>query len=130
MNPTIKYLNADLDLLASFDLRPLARALESRGIFVLHVDVLGDGSWMARMESDESFVSAADTVSALLTSIESLDSGSLELWKACAQRHFDLGYDCGEASPCFNDELPVNLLARMAALRISLRITLYPNPRG
>lgn len=63
---------------------------------------------------------------ALLSAIESLDGPTHELWSACTSREFNIGYDCGDEPWAFSHELTPETLARMAALGIALRITLYP----
>jgi hypothetical protein len=50
--PKIKYLNTDLDLIAPFNLTPLASALESRGVFPLSVTPGDNGLWYSTSEVD------------------------------------------------------------------------------
>jgi hypothetical protein len=63
---------------------------------------------------------------ALLTAIEALDPKSRIQWDACVIREFNIGYDCGDEPRAFSHGLTASTLARVAALSISLRITLYP----
>jgi hypothetical protein len=120
------YLNTDLDLVAGQSLQALADALEARGVFPLHVDLRDDQQWYSTLETEEQFTQPEPNIAALLTAIEALDPQSRIQWAACAIREFNIGYDCGDEPWAFNHGLTVPTLARMAALGIALRITLYP----
>jgi hypothetical protein len=122
----IHYLNTDLDLIAEQDLNDLAAALDAQGVFPLHVDQREGGRWHATFETGEQFTQPEANIVALLTAIESLDSPARAVWSGCSSREFNIGYDCGDEPWAFNQQLTPGTLARMAALGISLRITLYP----
>ena len=122
----INYINTDLDLVAPFDLEPLAQALSTRGASPLHVLLRDDGAWFSSLETDESFYSVEPNAAALLAAIERLDSESRRLWAPCALRELNIGYECGDEPYPFTNELKAATLARIAALDISVRITLYP----
>lgn len=126
MKREIHYLNTDLDLVAEHDLAALATALDSRGVFPLHVTQGDNRMWYARLETEEQYTQPEPNIIALLSVIESLDDRTLELLSACTSREFNIGYDCGDEPWAFNNQLTSETLARMAALGISLRITLYP----
>jgi hypothetical protein len=120
------YLNTDLDLVAGQSLQALAGALATRGMLPLHVDPRDDRHWYSTLETEEKFTQPEPNIVALLTAIEALDPQSHIQWAACAIREFNIGYDCGDEPRAFNHGLTAPTLARMAALGISLRITLYP----
>jgi hypothetical protein len=120
------YLNTDLDLVAGQSLQALADALETRGVFPLHVHLRDDQQWYSTLETVEQFTQPEPNIVALLTAIEALDPQSRIQWDACVIREFNIGYDCGDEPRAFNHGLTASTLARMAALAISLRITLYP----
>jgi len=127
LKPKIEYLNTDLDLAARYDLTSLTEALSERGAFLLDpCTEQDDGTWDATLETEESFSSPQPNVDALLDAIETLDSDSRQDWDGCTLREFNIGYDCGDEPWAFNNELNFQTLSRMAALRISLRITIYP----
>jgi len=115
-----------LDLVAQQSLKALAAAFEARGVFPLHVDLRDDQLWYSTLETEEQFTQPEPNIVALLTAIEALDPQSRNQWAACATREFYIGYDCGDEPWAFNHGLTAPTLARMAALGISLRITLYP----
>lgn len=120
------YLNTDLDLVAERNLDALTAALQSQGVFPLHNEPRDDGHWYATLETEEQFDRPEPNITVMLTAIETLDQRSRELWSACTSREFNIGYDCGDEPWAFNHALTAPTLARIAALGISLRITLYP----
>ena len=50
--PVIRYLNTDLDLVASVPLDDLAALLESLGVFPLHVTHGDDGLWYSTLDTE------------------------------------------------------------------------------
>ncbi|QJW95568.1 hypothetical protein [Frigoriglobus tundricola] len=130
MTTPIRYINTDLDLVASYDLGALARALEARDVFALHVTSGDDGSCSARFElntfADDPGDNLEQTISKILDAIESFDVSIQSLWLGCSLREFDIGYECGTEPWAFNNELTNHTLLRMARVGTSLRITLYP----
>ena len=94
--------------------------------FALHVSQSDDGRWHAGLETDEQFNHPEPNIVALVMAIEALDPHFRALWSACTSREFNIGYECGDAPWAFNHELTAATLARVAALGVSLRITLYP----
>ena len=126
MTDTIRYLNTDLDLASPDELAPRAAALEARGLLRLHVSRRDDGLCHATFEDGEQHDEPAPNVAAMLAVVESLERPLRALWDGCVVRRLDAGYECGARPWGFGHELPGELLARMAALGLSLRITLYP----
>jgi hypothetical protein len=126
MKEQTHYLNTDLDLVAERNLDALTAALQSQGVFPLHNESRADGRWYATLETEVQFDRPEPNIAAILTAIETLDQRPRELWSACTSREFNIGYDCGDAPWAFNHALSPPTLARIAALGISLRITLYP----
>jgi hypothetical protein len=122
----IHYLNTDLDLVSSQDLEPLAASFGTELVFPLHVDKRDDGRWYATLETEENFSEPECNITAFLEAIEAFDDRARDHWLACESREFNIGYDCGDEPRAFNQGLTAATIARMAALGISLRITLYP----
>lgn len=120
------YLNTDLDLMSAQNLKPLAAVLEAQGMMVLHVDQHHNGLWHAALETGENFDHPDANSRAILSLIEALQPPERALWEGCAVREFDVGYECGSIPRGFNQALAAGTLARMAALGVSLRVTLYP----
>jgi hypothetical protein len=129
--PTAEYLNTDLDVTSEADLGGLARVLESRGLFALHVTRADDGLWRARFETEAQLLEPEASIAAMVAVVESLDDAHRAVWLACAQRAFDVGYECGAGPWAYGHGLSSGLLGRMAAVGASLRLTLYPaDPRS
>ncbi|PQO26626.1 hypothetical protein [Blastopirellula marina] len=124
---SIRYLNTDLDLCCDDDLTSLTAELESSGATPLHVTLSEDARWYATVETDRQHVEPEANIAELLTAIESLSSSSRSIWNRCSLREFNLGYDCGLKPWAFNQGLSAELLARIAAAGVSLRVTLYPH---
>ena len=95
MNDSICYLNTDLDLTSIDDLTGLADALETRGVFPLHVTHAENGIWHATFETDIQFAEPERNIAAMLAAIESLPDKLRSVWSGCTHREFNIGYDCG-----------------------------------
>jgi hypothetical protein len=121
----IRYCNTDLDLTAPFDLAPLSEALAALNVFSLGIHQHHPGTWTSSFETG-AFGAPQPNITALLDAIDRLDPVSFGLWKKCTVRDFNLGYECGETPRVFQQGVSADNLARMAALGLSLRITLYP----
>jgi hypothetical protein len=121
------YLNTDLDLASAEDLSSLAQALQDGGmLYSLHVTQVPSGGWTARFETYRSDQQPQATIEAMLDVIEKLPKEAMARWRKCTQREFNIGYDCGREPWAFTQGLSSTLLGRMAALEISLGVTLYP----
>ena len=125
MDGTITYLNTDLDLVSTDDLRPLAASLAARGLFTLHVERREDGRWYASFETDEQLSEPEPTIAAMLMAVESLTELHRAMWWACTRREFNIGFDCSTTPRAFTQTLSSSLLRRIVALDASLGVTLY-----
>ncbi len=125
MSGSIQYLNTDLDLKSSNDLSGLTAALESSGVFPLHVECGEDGNWHGTFETDIHFEEPEQTIAVMLSALESLAPSCREAWEQCFLRELNVGYDCGDKPWAFNQGLSKELLGRMANAGTSLRVTLY-----
>lgn len=126
MDGTISYVNTDLDLISSDELTALAAVFESRGLFSLHVTHRDDGLWYAIFETEDQHTEPESNIAAMVAVAEALAEPHRSMWLACAQREFNIGYDCGTTPWAFTQGLSSPLLARLAAVGASLRVTLYP----
>lgn len=127
MDGVITYLNTDLDLVSDDDPTPLASALESGGVFPLHITRGEDGQWYATFETEEQYSEPEANIAAMLAAVESLDASLRSVWAGCSLREFNIGYDCGLEPWAFNQGLSSETLRRMSAAGASLRVTLYPD---
>jgi hypothetical protein len=121
----VRYLNTDLDLSATEDLRPLAAAFESQGFFPLHVEQIEEGSWFAAFETREQYDEPESNIAAMLSIIERLDEPEQKVWQNLKLREFNIGYDCGLEPRVFEQGLSNTTLKRIAEVGASLRVMLY-----
>jgi hypothetical protein len=124
--PVIRYINTDLDLVASVPLDDLVASLESLGVFPLHVTLGDDGLWYCTLETENDHNEPEPNIAAMLSAIESLPAGAMKIWNDCAKREFNIGYDCGDEPWAFNQGLSNETLRRMAECGSTFRVTLYP----
>lgn len=128
-----RYLNTDLDLVSAQPLDTLTEALESVELHRVNDWKDDEGYEHQGWETNDYIDSQgpAPTIELLLAAIESLPENARAVWNACESKAFDIGYSCAEDPWGFHQEVPAELLARMATLQISLRLTLYPeHPPG
>ncbi|MDP5217460.1 hypothetical protein Q5Y75_09550 [Ruegeria sp. 2205SS24-7] len=126
-----RYRNTDLDLISTVPLDGLNQKLEAAGMMVLGTHQNGDGDWTTVLgiigEEDDCFwVDVETTIVAMLNILESLPEQERRAFEQCKLREFNAAYDLGDAPVGFNQGLSVDTISRMAALKTSLRITLYP----
>ena len=127
--PIIRYLNTDLDLIASIPLADLAATLESLGVFPLHVMQGEDGLWYCTLETENEHIDHTEpesNIAEMLTAIEAFPAAAMETWDACTTREFNVGYDCGDEPWAFSQGLSNETLLRMAQCGSTFRVTLYP----
>lgn len=122
----IQYLNSDLDLQSDDDLTDLAAALTSRGLLDLHVTKGDDGRWYACFEAGENANEPEPNIRAILEALESLPEHLEAVWARCSLREVNIGYNCGVRPWSFNQGLSNEVLQRLAALGLCLRVTIYP----
>lgn len=125
-----RYINTDIDLVAPYDLSPLATVLEAKGIWPLHITQQEDSRWCATFEcitfeTDKDQNTPETTIAEMLDVIEMLQGDAQRLWSGCTVREFNIGYDCGKEPFSFTNELTNTALLRMAKVGAGLRITLY-----
>ncbi|MGL5878572.1 MAG: hypothetical protein ACRC2V_12460 [Xenococcaceae cyanobacterium] len=123
----IRYLNTDLDLVATVDLGSLAKYFESYGFLILDVERGDDGLWFARLETNKQYEEPESNIAAMLAAIERFDEPEKIIWQSLTLCEFNIGYDCGNEPWAFNQGISNALLCRMAKIGASMRITLYPS---
>lgn len=126
--PKIDYLNTDLDLSSSQNLKPLVAELAEHGLDILAVKQGGDGLWYATIEARD--CASADGpewhISLMLDAMAKLSEDSRALWLSCSKIEFNIGYDCGTEPWAFNQSLSASVLSRIVSSKASIRVTLYP----
>ncbi len=126
----IHYLNTDLDLVATSNLRPLAAALEAFGILALNVWQVENGSWHATFEASTQYKEPELTIKAMLHAIDHLGDANRRRWSRCKLREFNIGYDNSTEPWPFDNGLSNKTLRRIAEIGATLRITVYPATRA
>jgi len=125
----IRYLNTDLDLRSAKDLTALSDFFKSHGAYCLHVTHGEDDLYYATLEADTTCREPEQSISALMSIVESLKGSEKLLWRSCTLREFNIGYDCGSEPWAFNHAISNPLLHRLATAGAALRLTLYPPGR-
>ena len=120
-----RYINTDLYLIAPYDPRLLANALEAKGISHIQIIEREDGHWYAAFETTEDHTEPETTISAMLDGIETLEGEAYRLWSACSVREFDIGYQYGSKPDSFQQGLTNATLLRVSNVGAGLKITLY-----
>lgn len=123
----IQYLNTDLDLRSAEDLTPLSAVLEACGLWEIHLKQQEDGSWFAIFSAGCGGAEADQSITALLAVIEALAPEDKAMWSRCTVKEFNLGYQCGTGPRPFTQGLSSEVVARIAAVGASMRITIYPD---
>ncbi len=126
-----QYRNTDLDLISAGALDQLNHHLEAAGMALLGHHQIGEGDWTSVFEiigdEEDRFHANVDaTVVAMLDVLEQLPPSERQIFDQCSLREFNAAYDVGDEPLDFNQGLSAMTISRMAALKMSLRITLYP----
>ena len=121
----IQYLNTDLDLVSAVDFTDLAAQLRARGLFALHVAVVGGSEWHGHFEIMGDADDPEHTIGAMLDAIEALDEASAAVWRQCQVREFNIGYSSGREPHSVTQHLSNALLRRIANSGATVGITIY-----
>lgn len=122
----IRYINTDLEIASPVDIAPLVAALEAAGVAPLNDTWRrADGSWGANFETDEQHDHPQPNIEAILAIVEALDATARQIWDGCTLCELNLGYESGDTPRVIDQQLPAELLRRIAAVGASLRITIY-----
>jgi hypothetical protein len=89
--PSGAYLNVDLEVRATFDLKALVKAL-SRTIFNLHSGRV-DGVHFSSFESPGCGSSPEDVIGVMVKAVEGLPRQARALWDRAADRVFEIGIE-------------------------------------
>ena len=123
--PLTRYITTDLELLAPYDLAPLAEVLEGLGFWAMQTGQRDEGGWSARLGEVINNADPEATISAMLEAIETLHGEAEALWSGCNLREFEVGFNCGISPFCFHAGLTQGTLSRLARIGAGLRVTLY-----
>ncbi|QPC85336.1 hypothetical protein GA830_00215 [Mesorhizobium sp. NBSH29] len=128
-----RFLNADLDLAGKQKLDGLVEALTSLGFYTLDDDDSDDASaeselFEARFELDDDSVDFDDpaaVVDAIVTRIEKLSGDALAQWKGLELATIDNGFEVISGDEGRTFTFAPALVARCAALGLTLAVTIY-----
>ena len=120
------FLNVDVDVFSRSPLEPLAAALGKK-VSLRYIGRVGRGLFQLHfaLYSPKSANSAAKRIVKL---IESLPSSPRRLWNTAERRVFDAGFQGGRRPHCREFELDQQVVAAVARIGGSIRITIYPAP--
>lgn len=121
------FLNLDLELDSRFDLASMATAFGT-AVFSLYCGPTPTGFRLCVEPVIDGLLNA-DSVACtehLLNVIETLPPEAMASWRSCASRTFDYGFNGGLEEKPLQTDISASHLARMAALGIRLRTTVYP----
>lgn len=127
--PTM-FLNVDLDIIGrARTMAPLFRELEGR-FFDLYVGKEQRGWVRGSFESLGRSRTPESTLRELLRVLEGLSPAGRRAWRAARVRSFDIGIEAGPEPYSVHYLITPQTLARVAALRGDLSLTIYaPKPR-
>ncbi|MEO8669769.1 MAG: hypothetical protein ABI411_00565 [Tahibacter sp.] len=108
-------------------MQPLADYFGDK-VFILHCGERAGGYHLCAEPMDGTSLSPNSVVCAehFLSLLEKLPPDLQRLWWSCTDRAFDYGFDGGLEEPPISITLDTVRLQRMAALGVSVRVTVYP----
>jgi hypothetical protein len=118
-----EYLNVDLDVIASYDLQPLATAFGKK-VSILYVGPYRR-RYLASLEVSGVTRSAEKTVARFVSLVRALNPAARRLWKEATTRELDIGIQAGAEVGPFR--LTIGRAALRAAADIDARlvVTVY-----
>lgn len=122
------FINLDLELLSPLNLTPI-KDHWGTSVFPLTCDFFESDFYLCvePVLSEEASNTVYYCTEAMLHVLEQLPTEYKILLDSCTSRIFDYGFDAGvNDTPPFQIELLPSQLARIAALDITIRVTIYP----
>lgn len=123
-----KFINLDVELQSSLNLSPIAVHFD-KSVTILTSDFFQDNFFLCMEPSLCKNVNTTvyHCTEYMLNLLEQLPPAYSELMNSCTSRVFDFGFDGGfKDNNRLNIELTPKQIARIAALQITIRITIYP----
>jgi hypothetical protein len=119
----ISYVTTDLEFDSGSDLSPLVEELGQD--VIVHLNDWVDQVYRVALGIADTDTSADDAVSFYCCLVEKLSDASKSLWNGCTRRVLDIAFESGTEPECQTYELPETLLRRVAALGMSIAVTIY-----
>ena len=120
---TTRFLNVDLELVATFDLAPLLEYL-SQPTFTLR-DSVNEGRRTVWMELNADPKDTDDAIRRYAMLVESLPSDIRRLWDECEDRCLNVGIQSGLSPHASAFRISTAALAKLVAIAARLEITVY-----
>ena len=118
------YLNVDLDIESTHDLRPLVRALRA-DVFALHSEKFESG-YVVRLESVRDHRGPDDAIKALCEAVQRLPASRRKLWDSARKKVFDVGYEGSPKARVWYAAFRTATLRRITELGAAFAISFYP----
>lgn len=118
-----RFLNVDLELIATFDLAPLLECFRPT-TFILR-DSLDEGRRTVWMELDAGPADIDDAILRYAALIESLPGDARRLWDACEDRCLNVGIQSAPAPYASAFRISPGGIAKLAAIGARVEITVY-----
>lgn len=123
-----EFLNVDLDLEATYDLAPLAKAL-GPAVHVLYCEKAKRG-YVARIELARQPKTPDEAIRKLAAQVAPLPTSAHRLWTRAKKRDLSIGIQSGSKPWCSEFTLRPAALASAARLGASVTLTVYGEPSG
>jgi hypothetical protein len=121
-----EYLNVDLEVRSPVDLKPLVHALGRKGLFVLHVGLIGN-EFFASFEPGGGNRGTPDAaIQRLIRVVDGLPAPAARLWKRAHDRVFDVGIAASTGRGALDLPLALNTVKAIARLHARVAVTVYP----
>jgi hypothetical protein len=118
-----RFLNVDLELVATFDLAPLVERFDST-IFTLR-DSVDEGRRTVWMELHADPKDTNDAILRYAMLVESLPSDIRQLWDECEDRCLNVGIQSGLTPHASAFRISLDAIAKLGAITARLEITVY-----
>jgi hypothetical protein len=118
-----RFLNVDLELVATFDLAPLLEYLNAE-TFTLR-DSVAEGRRTVWMELHSDPKDTDEAILRYSMLVESLPSDIRRLWDACEDRRLNVGIQSGLAPHITAFPISTAAIAKLVAIAAHLEITVY-----
>jgi hypothetical protein len=118
-----RFLNVDLELVATFDLAPLLQSLNAE-TFTLR-DSVAEGRRTVWMELHPDPKDTDEAILRYSMLVESLPSDIRRLWDACEDRRLNVGIQSGLAPHITAFPISTAAIAKLVAIAAHLEITVY-----
>jgi hypothetical protein len=119
----IAYVTADLEFDSAAELSALVAEL--RDDVIVHLDERIDGVYRVALGLAQTDTSPEEAATFYCALVEKLSGPARTLWNGCSRRVLDIAFASGTEPECETYRLSEALLRRLAALGMSVAVTIY-----